>query len=58
MLWPIIIHPTTVPRIAVGIAMITAMGEVQLSYWAASTRSVIMTAKSNTAEIVVPACVS
>ena len=47
-------HPRIVPRIAIGVARITAIGSVQLSYWAASTRMVIMIANMNTNVMVVP----
>ena len=52
------IHPSTVPKIAVGIEMTTAIGSVQLSYWAAKTRIVMTMAKIRTIEIVVPDWVS
>ena len=58
MLWLMNIHPSTVPRMAIGIDSTTAIGSVQLSYWAASTSSVRMMAKRNTAVTVVPDWVS
>ena len=51
-------QPMMVPRMAVGIDIITATGSVQLSYWAASTRRVMMTANNSTVVIVVPDWVS
>ena len=52
------IHPITVPSMAVGIEMTTAIGSVQLSYCAASTSMVIITAKISTNVMVVPDWVS
>ena len=58
MLWFMHIHPNTVPNMATGMAGTTAMGSLQLSYWAASTSMVMIMAKMNTTFTVSPDCVS